>query len=411
MNYNARYQPMQSSVEELYRASSELNGYAQRLDAVKTRLGLFPTLMGYRGSIGHRSSAVGAAAAAAMKSGQGLDTIRMGYMIGEQSAYQLLSGDRSFNVGDGVTPVNIPFGAMFVPLPWWRIFRDFVFPGGAVVGPALRILQWPVVPWWLFEYIRKHIKDLDWQQREQGTSGRDVLEQYDGTGSYGGNQGSPAQNWEAMAEIVRRYYPNMTDKQIKEYLNTLNHNGCAYTALTNTIFTAFRGRPEDFERTFGFPMYGKNGDLNYDAMIVDFYASTGKGQDKPWYLFWMFWEDNDEYASKHGAGLTNAEMERYWEGYLREHGVGVDVSRNLSVTKDNFESLSRNGEIILTMRPLSMYANPDKSGYHDTRNGGHAVVVTGVTDDGLFIVSSWGDTYYVDPVADAGKFSYMQVKY
>ena len=29
--------------------------------------------------------------------------------------------------------------------------------------------------------------------------------------------------------------------------------------------------------------------------------------------------------------------------------------------------------------------------------GGHAITVTGVTDDGKWIVSSWGKKYYIDP--------------
>ena len=30
-------------------------------------------------------------------------------------------------------------------------------------------------------------------------------------------------------------------------------------------------------------------------------------------------------------------------------------------------------------------------------DGGHAMTVTGVTDDGKLIVSSWGNQYYIDP--------------
>ena len=42
--------------------------------------------------------------------------------------------------------------------------------------------------------------------------------------------------------------------------------------------------------------------------------------------------------------------------------------------------------------------------------GGHAMTVTGVTDDRLLIVSSWGDKYYVDPQCDS-TISYQQVTY
>ena len=39
----------------------------------------------------------------------------------------------------------------------------------------------------------------------------------------------------------------------------------------------------------------------------------------------------------------------------------------------------------------------DDSGNVSTLGGGHYVTITGITDDGRYIVSSWGGKYYIDP--------------
>jgi len=235
------------------------------------------------------------------------------------------------------------------------------------------------------------------------------LEQYNGVGSYGGNQGSPLQNFDDVADIVRSRFPDMTDSQIEQYLATLNSHGCAYVAVTNTIFTVFRDRPDDFEQTFGFPMHTDDGDLNYNAMIVDFYVWAGRNQGVAW---WNIWTCRDQHAAENGAGLALRSAEQtYWEDYLRERDINVRMERGVEVTAENFAEVSQNGEIIVSMRPLSMYNCPNQSDRHDNRKGGHAVVITGVTEDGLLSVSTWGQRWYIDPVADADKFEFIQVIY
>lgn len=93
---------------------------------------------------------------------------------------------------------------------------------------------------------------------------------FDDTGDYGGDQGAPrlsgGSDQEALYDIVRKHFPDMSDKEIKSYLNKLNSEGCSYVATINTIFAAYEGREEEFERTFGFSMY-KNGDLNYGRVL------------------------------------------------------------------------------------------------------------------------------------------------
>ena len=233
-------------------------------------------------------------------------------------------------------------------------------------------------------------------------------EQFDGNGSYGGNQGSPAHNWEHLSHIVRRRFPGMTDNQVLRYLQMFNQVGCAYVGLATSLFTAFRGREEDFQRTFGFPMRAPNGDLNYDAVAVDFFRWLAHEQIAPPELH----HDRYEYAINNGRGKNERAMRETWEAFLQYYGVGVTVTSNLNVTRENFAELKKHGDILLLMRPLSLHSSLDGTGIYDNRaDYGHAVTVTGVTDCGWFSVSTWGQRWYVDPVANIRTFRYMHVRY
>ena len=195
---------------------------------------------------------------------------------------------------------------------------------------------------------------------------------FDEDGQYGGNQGSPRANWRDMADIVRKYHPDWSDKKIRDYLDTLNSEGCGYVAMINTIFLYYNGREAEFEKTFGFPMY-KDGELNYDAMVTDFYCA----------------EDDPNHS-----GTNVGSREKMGEHYCKEHGIKADV-HNVDVTAENFNEVSKNGQVVVGLSPVILY---DEAGnqLYNIQDAGHAMTVTGVTDDGRLIVSSWGKTYYLD---------------
>ena len=50
----------------------------------------------------------------------------------------------------------------------------------------------------------------------------------------------------------------------------------------------------------------------------------------------------------------------------------------------------------------------DDSGNVSTLGGGHFVTITGITDDGRYIVSSWGEKYYINP-AQASVANYQVI--
>jgi hypothetical protein len=77
--------------------------------------------------------------------------------------------------------------------------------------------------------------------------------------------------------------------------------------------------------------------------------------------------------------------------------MGADFQNGIKPTIDNYNSYKDQGEFTLWVFPLKL---EDANGIPlETVFGGHAMSVTGVTPDGRFIVSSWGEKYYVNPDA------------
>ncbi len=200
---------------------------------------------------------------------------------------------------------------------------------------------------------------------------------------YGGNQGSAARRWgrgdrDQLRSIVRRYFPELPDERIADLLSEMNSEGCNYMAWVNTIFGQYIGREDLFAKDFGFSMYDENGYPNYDLVMLDFYCVEGE-------------IDGETY------GLTKRTSETRWENYLKVKKIKVDII-NLDVTVDNYEELSEQGEIVVAISPLRLRNH--EGNLVDTRDGGHAMVITGVsTINGkkMYKVSSWGGAYYIDP--------------
>ncbi len=249
---------------------------------------------------------------------------------------------------------------------------------------------------------------------------------FDTTGAYGGNQRAPYDNYKDYADIVRKYYPDMTDTEVEDYLKKLNSEGCGYVAMINTVFINYEGRPDEFKKAFGFDMYDKNGEPNYNELLVDFYCDQDNHNKKSFlFLSWdsvddkedWLWKDTDKdgkddtYA-EYGFGTTEEQMEYRWEQYCEDNGVDVNVKKGINVTPSNFEELSKDGMISIRCSNYTMY---DTSGSAVKVGGGHAMLITGVTSDGKYIVSSWGNKYTLDPadidIKNDGWVDYQQIVY
>ncbi len=229
-------------------------------------------------------------------------------------------------------------------------------------------------------------------------------------GYYGGNQGAPfkasSKDIKKYREIIEKNFPdaNLSDKELRKYLRKINSEGCGYVALINTIFVNYINDPEGFEKTFGYPMYTEDGQLNYNMLLVDIYSSMDNHDENGNFDEFMDYSPKkdgpkDSYNWRNdetGKGTTPVEREYYMEEFMKEHNVEVDVNPSVSVNSDNVEDLLSQGkQIIVAFHDGNLY-NMDGTIKQEI-DGGHAMTVTGVTSDGKLIVSSWGNMYYIDP--------------
>lgn len=244
-----------------------------------------------------------------------------------------------------------------------------------------------------------------------------------------------------MYDWVRSYskYSDYSNDEIDELFAQINTEGCGYVAMANAIFAQYHCDSEAFERDFGFPMHDENGDYNFDRLLIDIYAKT----DDKYFLDEEYgataftnevlsaYEDNEKaFEKKYGVPLyQNGDRSRYnpaaqqavmdrhsndsvvnkktdgvnyltfenrMQHYMKEKGVPMsshmekapspesvktylDQGKSISILDENFNLYNEDGSV----------AQPDV--------GGHWMTITGVTDDGRYVVSSWGGKYYLKP--------------
>jgi hypothetical protein len=294
-------------------------------------------------------------------------------------------------------------------------------------------------------------------------SSKDGSEAFDGKGQYGGDQMDIEKHTNVapfhflwwgkdnyLYDFIRKHpgYENLTDDEIKELLAKITDGGCGWIASANMIFAEFEGRPEDFEKIFGFPMY-KDGDLNYDQLAIDFYLSehskfyiddeAGNGMTALYASMYNYYKNNPaEFKNKYGIdmlgpdgkitndaykaligerndliansdgkcvvyendppGTSDVERTNRLEHYLGEKGLDFSYEEknpSTTSTSDIQKALDEGKTVVIGIGEYNLY---DTNGNPVKQNGGsHAVVVTGVTPEGDLIVSSWGEKCIYKP--------------
>ena len=268
-------------------------------------------------------------------------------------------------------------------------------------------------------------------------------------GTYGGDQGNMAHHkkgiwffgfrWfedEDLYDFIRQHdrYKDYSQTEIAELLDQINEEGCGFVSMVNNIYTEFEGHEDEFEKTFGFPMYDKDGKANYDYLLVDIYANTNdmfflddpKGETALVNAVINSYSDEefrerygcdpsidgninpeakqailDEYSGQDvveykSEGNTSYSVVNSMTHYLNEKGISCDASAEFGLTVDQVNSYLDDGKNVnIGVSDFNMYDESGKMKYEDV--GGHSMSITGVTDDGRYIVSSWGKKYYLDP--------------
>ena len=229
----------------------------------------------------------------------------------------------------------------------------------------------------------------------------------------GGDQNGPCEMWrkgssserEMIRDLVLSYeeYAGYSDEQIEKLLIKLNSEGCGYVAFANIIVDEYRRKEEEFEKIFGFPLFleSANGILcvNYNPLIIDLYCASDNHNRA-----WNQWpeqddyDENEDFSSTIGRGTTQDDRIYRFERYMEKRGIDVSMT-NIKCSTDEVygrckEEAQRGNRVIISTCPVRL---ADEEGELAQMDGGHAMAVTGLTEDGLVQVSSWGRIYYIRP--------------
>ena len=236
---------------------------------------------------------------------------------------------------------------------------------------------------------------------------------FDDDGSYGGDQGAAknlkknSEERKEIEEIVKRNMADCdmpNDMNFSKYLQKMNNEGCGYVALVNTIFVYYQGREQDFEKTFGYSMYNQKGDLNYNLLIADIYSSTDNRENGRYNKYGDYnrkedgsRKDYDPWNDNTGNGSNANKMQDCLDIFLSDKGFKSKVNHiwTGTMTASKLKDYTMKGEsVLLSYSNGNIYELNGKLHQHI---GSHRMVITGITEDGKYIVSSWGEKFIIDP--------------
>lgn len=251
---------------------------------------------------------------------------------------------------------------------------------------------------------------------------------YNESTEYGANQVSPHEvlgknpyEREELQKVVKAHFPIMEDEDVKAFLYRLDREGCGYVSMINSLFDAYAEKPDTFREIFGFSMYDIDGTLNFNRVLVDLYCQMDNhNEDRFGFFSWDTYnpiedqkkldEDKDgvfEWTSK-PCGNNQDKMKYRWETYCKRYGIKADVQIEVPVTPKNFLKYARKGSVSILSSDFTMYSEDGKATH--VKNG-HFMTITDVTEDGKYVVSSWGEKYYLNPDDIKGFVHYQLIRY
>ena len=297
---------------------------------------------------------------------------------------------------------------------------------------------------------------------------------FDEVGKYGGDQNDlgAGSNWHGYVYgedydvyrlvMSKELFKNYTRSEVQNLLRFISSNGCTFTAMANAIFEAYKDRPEEFEKVFGFPMVGKDGDLNYRMLIVDIFLETVytvdlSEIDGPLAFKSIYMDPetidifNKNYnkncktieeveatcdqmindAFKNGNTIIPIrsyvatymlEFENRFATYCKKRGIDSYIYRASSeINKSEIERQLKEDKTVVISTEFFKLENEEGEivfgsdiplSDEERRNtSAHAMVVTGIAPDGRLIVSSWGRKYYLDLNDQTSDFYLFTISY
>jgi Ca2+-binding EF-hand superfamily protein len=83
-----------------------------------------------------------------------------------------------------------------------------------------------------------------------------------------------------LEDIIRKYYPDYTNKEILELYKEMSDSGCTYSSIANVIIEQLGNDDKVFRDLFGYSLYDNDGNINYNKFSVDIFSCISKSLNK-----------------------------------------------------------------------------------------------------------------------------------
>ncbi len=234
---------------------------------------------------------------------------------------------------------------------------------------------------------------------------------------------------EKLISIIKKYYPNATDTEIKNIVKSCASSGCAFMAMANSFITYMNGLPngeELFREKMGYDLYtqdGNNKSFNTELLALDLFMDGNISVNK---------ESSIDDFVKNASGISNMLYKFIAEDFFAKRGIKatpeiINATANTMTTKLVQGYLNdSNNFLILCAQDFDLQnlssttgeltsdgalANAKIEGNITKGVGNHAMSVVEVLDDGSIIVSSWGKKYKFIPTENTSSTNVYTLKF
>ena len=147
----------------------------------------------------------------------------------------------------------------------------------------------------------------------------------------------------------------------------------------NDVILGYIGKEDEFRKKYGCDPLTADGHITPEAkqQILDSYSGTDVAELKM-------------------DGTTEYSIENRFRHYLDEKGLSYECEEKSNLSVSDVDSYLDSGKNVnIATGSFNLY---NENGKAVARNvGDHWMTITGVTEDGRYIVSSWGERYYLNP--------------
>ena len=246
---------------------------------------------------------------------------------------------------------------------------------------------------------------------------------------YGGYQGfldifsDEYANDPLIRSIVEKYFPDetITEEQLQLLFSRMRITGCGYIGCINTVFDNFSYlTDEEWKNIFGFDrMQDDNYQYNYQYLFLDFFLYY-QSQIEKFSTFEELLGNSSELYGRddlalddslpiiEGAnGMDTIYLINIMESYMKKYNINLNIEA-VDCSNENFinnvNDLFNSGhQINITTENINVYYSYDYNynlqvdDIYENNIGTHGFTLTGITDDGRWLVSSWGKELIIDP--------------